>query len=127
MPEVKQETWEEVWFLQHIDKPKHPWETSNMDWVTGLVPGGKENFNACQFIVDSDRNPKFTSEFWTNLYDMLGTKLEFSTAYHPQTYGFAERMIQEMEGIIRIFCAYGMEYKSHEGNTHYWFTLISEI
>ncbi|MBW0528846.1 hypothetical protein O181_068561 [Austropuccinia psidii MF-1] len=31
---------------QHIDEPKHQWETINMDWVTGLFPGGKENFNA---------------------------------------------------------------------------------
>ncbi|MBW0505547.1 hypothetical protein O181_045262 [Austropuccinia psidii MF-1] len=29
--------------LQHIEEPKHPWDTINMDWVTGLVPGGKEN------------------------------------------------------------------------------------
>ncbi|MBW0523902.1 hypothetical protein O181_063617 [Austropuccinia psidii MF-1] len=29
--------------LQHIEEPKHPWETINMDWVTGIVPGGKEN------------------------------------------------------------------------------------
>ncbi|MBW0516845.1 hypothetical protein O181_056560 [Austropuccinia psidii MF-1] len=110
--------------LQHIEEPKHPWETINMDWVTGLVPGGKENYNACLIIVDmfrksmrclpchkedtamdtallswnniistcgvpkiiiSDRDPKFTSEFWTNLYDMLGTNLAFSTAYHLQT------------------------------------------
>ncbi|MBW0521850.1 hypothetical protein O181_061565 [Austropuccinia psidii MF-1] len=27
--------------LQHIEEPKHPWETINMDWVTGLAPGGK--------------------------------------------------------------------------------------
>ncbi|MBW0487424.1 hypothetical protein O181_027139 [Austropuccinia psidii MF-1] len=27
--------------LQHREEPKHPWETINMDWVTGLVPGGK--------------------------------------------------------------------------------------
>ncbi|MBW0501387.1 hypothetical protein O181_041102 [Austropuccinia psidii MF-1] len=27
--------------LQHIEEPKHPWETITMDWVTGLVPGGK--------------------------------------------------------------------------------------
>ncbi|MBW0582447.1 hypothetical protein O181_122162 [Austropuccinia psidii MF-1] len=38
--------------LQHIEEPKHPWETINMDWVTGLVPGGKESFNACLIIVD---------------------------------------------------------------------------
>ncbi|MBW0489580.1 hypothetical protein O181_029295 [Austropuccinia psidii MF-1] len=29
--------------LQHIEEPTHPWETINMEWVTGLVPGGKEN------------------------------------------------------------------------------------
>ncbi|MBW0548863.1 hypothetical protein O181_088578 [Austropuccinia psidii MF-1] len=38
--------------LQHIEEPKHLWETINMDWVTGLVPGGKENYNACLIIVD---------------------------------------------------------------------------
>ncbi|MBW0469263.1 hypothetical protein O181_008978 [Austropuccinia psidii MF-1] len=32
--------------LQHIEDPKHPWETINMDWVTGVVPGGKENVNS---------------------------------------------------------------------------------
>ncbi|MBW0576411.1 hypothetical protein O181_116126 [Austropuccinia psidii MF-1] len=37
--------------LYHIE-PKHPWETINMDWVTGLVPGGKNNFNSCFIIVD---------------------------------------------------------------------------
>ncbi|MBW0482998.1 hypothetical protein O181_022713 [Austropuccinia psidii MF-1] len=137
-----------------------------MDWVTGPVPGGKENFNACLVIFDrycksvrclpchkeeiamdtaflfwnniiatcgvpkiiiSDRDPKFTSEFWTNLYDMLGTKLAFSTAYDPQTDGFAERMIQTMEDIIKSFCAYGIEYKEHEGYTHDWVTLLLAV
>ncbi|MBW0585860.1 hypothetical protein O181_125575 [Austropuccinia psidii MF-1] len=38
--------------LQHIEERKHPWETINMDWVTGLFQGGKENYNACLIIVD---------------------------------------------------------------------------
>ncbi|MBW0499908.1 hypothetical protein O181_039623 [Austropuccinia psidii MF-1] len=71
-------------------------------------------------IIISYRDPKFTSEVWTNLYDILGTKLAFSTAYHPQTDGLAERMIQTMEVILKRFCAYGMEYKDHEGYTHDW-------
>ncbi|MBW0582162.1 hypothetical protein O181_121877 [Austropuccinia psidii MF-1] len=58
---------------------------------------------------------------------MLGTKLAFSTAYHPQTDGLAERMIQTMEDILRRFCAYGMEYKDHEGYTHYWVTLLPAV
>ncbi|MBW0482783.1 hypothetical protein O181_022498 [Austropuccinia psidii MF-1] len=37
---------------QHIEESKNPWKTINIDWVTGLVPGGKENFNACLIIVD---------------------------------------------------------------------------
>ncbi|MBW0538579.1 hypothetical protein O181_078294 [Austropuccinia psidii MF-1] len=37
----------EYGLLQHIEEPKHAWTTINMDWVTGLVPGGKENFNSC--------------------------------------------------------------------------------
>ncbi|MBW0549984.1 hypothetical protein O181_089699 [Austropuccinia psidii MF-1] len=78
-------------------------------------------------IIISDRDPKLTSEFWTNLYDILGTKLAFSTAYHPQTDGLAERMIQTMEDILRRFCAYGMEYKDHEGYTHDWVTLLPAV
>ncbi|MBW0554206.1 hypothetical protein O181_093921 [Austropuccinia psidii MF-1] len=117
--------------LQHIGGPKNPWETINMDWVTGVVPGGKENFNYFLMIVDrfgrSVRDPKFTSQFWTILYDILGTKLSFSTDYHPQTDALAGRMIQTMEDIIRRFCAYGMEYKDHEGYTHDWFTLLPEV
>ncbi|MBW0471640.1 hypothetical protein O181_011355 [Austropuccinia psidii MF-1] len=58
---------------------------------------------------------------------MLGTKLACSTAYHPQTDVLAERMIQKMEDILTIFCAYGMEYKDHEGYTHDWDTLLAEV
>ncbi|MBW0572526.1 hypothetical protein O181_112241 [Austropuccinia psidii MF-1] len=78
-------------------------------------------------IIISNRDPKFTFEFWTNLYDKLGTNLAFYTAYHPQTDGLAERMIQTMEDILKRFCAYGMEYKDHEGYTHDWVTLLPEI
>ncbi|MBW0531602.1 hypothetical protein O181_071317 [Austropuccinia psidii MF-1] len=78
-------------------------------------------------IIISDRDPKFTSEVWTNLYDILGTKLAFSTTYNPQTDCLAERMIQMMEVIIKRFGAYGMEYKDHEGYTHDWVTLIPAV
>ncbi|MBW0559542.1 hypothetical protein O181_099257 [Austropuccinia psidii MF-1] len=78
-------------------------------------------------IIIGDRDPKLISEFWNNLYDMLGTKVEFSTAYHPQTDGLAERMIQKMEEIIRRFYEYGMEYKDHEGYTHDWVKILQEV
>ncbi|MBW0535735.1 hypothetical protein O181_075450 [Austropuccinia psidii MF-1] len=75
----------------------------------------------------SDRDLKFTSEFWTNLYDILGTKLAFYTAYHSKTNDLAERMIQTMKEIIRRLFAYGMEFKDHEGYTNDWVTLIPEF
>ena len=61
-------------------------------------------------IIIRDWDHKFTSEFWRNLHDMLGTKLAFSTAYHPQTDGLAERMIQTLEDMLRMFCTFGLEF-----------------
>ncbi|MBW0469723.1 hypothetical protein O181_009438 [Austropuccinia psidii MF-1] len=58
---------------------------------------------------------------------MLGIKLDFSTAYHPQTDGLSERMIQKIEDILRRFCACVMEYKDHEAYTHDWVTLLPAV
>ncbi|MBW0534166.1 hypothetical protein O181_073881 [Austropuccinia psidii MF-1] len=41
--------------------------------------------------IISNRDPKFTSELWKNLNQFSGTLLSFSTAYHPQTVGLAEK------------------------------------
>ncbi|MBW0472671.1 hypothetical protein O181_012386 [Austropuccinia psidii MF-1] len=48
-----------------------------------------------------NRDPKFTSALWTNFHRLFGTKLSISTAYHPQTDGLEEIMIQASEGMIR--------------------------
>ncbi|MBW0556269.1 hypothetical protein O181_095984, partial [Austropuccinia psidii MF-1] len=52
--------------------------------------------------IISDRDPKFTSGLWTNIHQLFGTELSFSTAYHPQTDGLAERMIQTLEDMTSI-------------------------
>ncbi|MBW0585343.1 hypothetical protein O181_125058 [Austropuccinia psidii MF-1] len=61
--------------------------------------------------IISDRDFKFTSALWTNLHQLFGIKLSFSTAYHPQTDGLAERIIQTLKDIVRKFCAYGLDFK----------------
>ncbi|MBW0588143.1 hypothetical protein O181_127858 [Austropuccinia psidii MF-1] len=60
--------------------------------------------------IISDRDPKFTSGLWTNIHQLFGTKLFFSTAYHPQTDGLAEIIIQTLENMVRRLCAYFLEF-----------------
>ncbi|MBW0504110.1 hypothetical protein O181_043825 [Austropuccinia psidii MF-1] len=77
--------------------------------------------------IISDRDPKFTSALWTNLHNLFGAKLSFSTAYHPQADGLGERMIQTLEDMIRGFCAYGLELKYYDGFTYDCCTLIPAL
>ncbi|WMV45066.1 hypothetical protein MTR67_038451, partial [Solanum verrucosum] len=44
--------------------------------------------------IISDRGPQFTSSFWRTFQDELGTRVDLSTAFHLQTDGQSERMIQ---------------------------------
>ncbi|MBW0514537.1 hypothetical protein O181_054252 [Austropuccinia psidii MF-1] len=77
--------------------------------------------------IISERDLKATSEVWKNLNHFFGTKLFFSTAYHPQNDGLAERMIQTLEDMVKRFCAYGLEFKDCDGLTHDWFTLLPTL
>ncbi|MBW0572773.1 hypothetical protein O181_112488 [Austropuccinia psidii MF-1] len=77
--------------------------------------------------IISDRDPKFTSAMWKNLHQLFGTKLSFSTEYHPQTGGLAKSMIQTLEDMVRRFCEYGLEFKYCHGFTHYWCNLLPAL
>ncbi|GKA90589.1 putative reverse transcriptase domain-containing protein [Tanacetum coccineum] len=52
-------------------------------------------------LIISDRDSKFTSHFWQSLNKALGTQLDMSMAYHPQTDGQSERTIQTLEDMLR--------------------------
>ncbi|KAJ9514787.1 hypothetical protein QJQ45_028458, partial [Haematococcus lacustris] len=53
--------------------------------------------------IISDRDPKFTSDFWTSLFHLTGTRLLLSSAYHPQTDGQTERANRTVEDMLRPY------------------------
>ncbi|GJZ91654.1 putative reverse transcriptase domain-containing protein [Tanacetum coccineum] len=53
--------------------------------------------------IISDRDGKFTSHFWKSLNKALGTRLDMSTTYHPETDGQSERTIQTLEDMLRAY------------------------
>ncbi|GJR60458.1 putative reverse transcriptase domain-containing protein [Tanacetum coccineum] len=52
-------------------------------------------------LIICDRDLKFASNFWRSLQKGLGTNLDMSIAYHPQTDGQSERTIQTLEDMLR--------------------------
>ncbi|GJR53704.1 putative reverse transcriptase domain-containing protein [Tanacetum coccineum] len=54
--------------------------------------------------IISDRDGRFTSRCWQTVQKALGTRLDMSTAYHPQTDGQSERTIQTLEDMLRAVC-----------------------
>lgn len=51
--------------------------------------------------IVSDRDPRLVSKFWKSLHNAMGTKLDFSSAYHPQSDGQTERINQNLEDMLQ--------------------------
>ncbi|GJX34792.1 putative reverse transcriptase domain-containing protein [Tanacetum coccineum] len=64
--------------------------------------------------IISDRDSHFTSRLWQSLQKALGTRLDLSTAYHPETDGQSERTIQTLKDMLRA-CAidFGGNWDTH--------------
>ena len=54
-------------------------------------------------MIISDRDAKFIATFWKSLFGGMGTKLNFSTAYHPQIDGQTERTNHILEDMLRMY------------------------
>ncbi|GKA24497.1 reverse transcriptase domain-containing protein [Tanacetum coccineum] len=64
--------------------------------------------------IISDRDSHFTSRFWKSLQNVVGTQLDMSTAYHPETDRQSERTIQTLEDMLRAcFIDYGKGWEKH--------------
>ncbi len=64
--------------------------------------------------IVSDRDSKFTGDFWRCLFGMLGTRLSMSSSYHPQTDGQSERSNRSVQKILRCYCgSYQDDWDKH--------------
>ena len=56
-------------------------------------------------VIVSDRDPRFVGKFWQSFMRKLNTKLNMSTARHPQTDGLTERVNETMQILLRCYTA----------------------
>ena len=73
------------------------------DWAGRLLRRLRKIDWGLPKVIISDRDRKFLSELWSALFDTLGVKLLYSTAYHPQTDGSSERTNQTIEIALRFW------------------------
>ncbi|GJT69946.1 reverse transcriptase domain-containing protein [Tanacetum coccineum] len=76
-------------------------ETDSMETLTRLYIKEIVSRHGVPISIISDRDSHFTSRFWQSMQSALGTQLDMSTAYHPQTDGQSERTIQTLEDMLR--------------------------
>ncbi|GJX11354.1 putative reverse transcriptase domain-containing protein [Tanacetum coccineum] len=80
--------------------------TDSMETLTRLYIKEIVSRHGVPISIISDRDSHFTSRFWQSLQNALGTQLDMSTTYHPETDGQSERTIQTLEnatGLRHIF------------------------
>nr|GEX40676.1 hypothetical protein [Tanacetum cinerariifolium] len=68
-------------------------ETDLMDKLARIYLKEVVTRHGIPVLIISDRDPRFASNFWRSLQNILGTSLDMSTAYHPETDGQSERTI----------------------------------
>ncbi|GKA52476.1 putative reverse transcriptase domain-containing protein [Tanacetum coccineum] len=75
--------------------------TDSMETLTRLYTKEIVSRHRVPISIISDHDSHFTSRFWQSMQNVLGTQLDMSTAYHPETDGQSERTIQTLEDMLR--------------------------
>ncbi|GKB37333.1 putative reverse transcriptase domain-containing protein, partial [Tanacetum coccineum] len=89
-------------------------ETDPMDKLARMYLKEVVTRHGIPVSIICDRDPRFASNFWRSLQNALGTNLDMSTAYYPQTDGQSERTIQTLKDMLRA-CAidFGKGWVNH--------------
>jgi hypothetical protein len=105
-------------FLHPLPVPKGPWLPLSMDFITDLPLANRKDsifvvvlifivFMEFQIIsIVLDRWTQFTFNFLRGFFQLLGVKINFSTAYHPQTDGQIERVNKILEQYLHCTINY---------------------
>lgn len=82
----------------HFLPLKHPYSAQSVAkaYMDNIV-----KLHGVPLSITSDRDKVFTSIFWRELMKAVGTKLNYSIAYHPQMDGQSERVNQCLEQYLR--------------------------
>ncbi|GKA06742.1 putative reverse transcriptase domain-containing protein [Tanacetum coccineum] len=100
-PDIPQWKWDNISmdFVMKLPKETDPIEKLARMYLKEVVTR-----HGIPVSIICDRDPRFASNFWRSLQKALGTNLDMSTAYHPQTDGQSERTIQTLKDMLRA-CA----------------------
>ncbi|GKB82166.1 putative reverse transcriptase domain-containing protein [Tanacetum coccineum] len=105
---VKAEHQKPSGLLVQPEIPQWKWDNITMDFVTKLLKTQSGNDTIWEVVtrhgipvsIIRDRDPRFASNFWRSFQKVMGTRLDMSTAYHPETNGQNERTIQTLEDLL---------------------------
>ncbi|GKD15027.1 reverse transcriptase domain-containing protein [Tanacetum coccineum] len=88
--------------------------TDSMETLTRFYIKEIVSWHGVLISLISDRDSHFTSRFWQSMQSALGTQIDMSTTYHPETDGQSERTIQTLEDMLRAFVIdFGKGWERH--------------
>ncbi|KAI3815764.1 hypothetical protein L1987_15445 [Smallanthus sonchifolius] len=89
-------------------------ETSSLERLAEVFIKEVVSRHGMPLSIVSDRDTRFMSRFWKKFNEAMGTRLNISTAYHPQTDGQSEGTIQTLEDMLRAcIIDFGGSWDSH--------------
>ncbi|KAJ0613887.1 putative nucleotidyltransferase, Ribonuclease H [Helianthus annuus] len=94
-----------IWVIVHrLTKSAHFLaikETDKFSQLAGIYLKEVVSRHGVPTSIISDHDPRFISDLWQSMHKSFGSRLDMSTAYHPQTDGQSERTIQTLEDMLR--------------------------
>ena len=88
--------------------------TDSVDKLAKIYINEVVRLHGIPVSIVSDRDLRFTSRLWLSIQHALGTRLDMSTAFHPQTDGQSKRVIQVLEDLLQAcVLEFGGNWEEH--------------